>query len=118
MQELLNGVMNMTDNELEILQHLPLDVKILKTKLRIQEWVYFYGEDKVYISFSGGKDSTVLLHMVRQIFPNIKAVFVNTGLEFPEIVEFVKSKKSVIILKPKINFRQVLMKYGYLYIVK
>lgn len=118
MQEQLYGRKNMTDNEYEILKHLPLEIKILKTKLRIQEWVYFYGEDNVYISFSGGKDSTVLLHLVRQIFPNIKAVFVNTGLEYPEIVQFVKSTELVTIIKPKIGFREVIIKYGYPVVTK
>ena len=75
----------MNKNELIMLQSLPLDIKIAKSKRRIQEWIDYYGEDKVYISFSGGKDSTVLLDLVRQVNPNIPAVFVDTGLEYPEI---------------------------------
>ena len=43
------------------------------------------------IGYSGGKDSTVLLHLVRSIYPDVPAVFVDTGLEYPEIREFVKS---------------------------
>ena len=67
-------------NELKLLQNYPLDLKIEKTKLRIREWVDYYGEDGVYISFSGGKDSTVLLDIVRNMYPDIEAVFSNTGL--------------------------------------
>ena len=48
--------------ELQSKQAAPLNVKIALTKQRIREWVYEYGEDGVYVSFSGGKDSTVLLH--------------------------------------------------------
>ena len=68
----------MTGEELSILQKLPLEMKILKTKQRIREYYNHYS-GKVYVSFSGGKDSTVLLDLVRQEFPNVKAVYVDTG---------------------------------------
>lgn len=100
-------------SELKLLQNYPLDLKVEKTKLRIREWVDYYGEDGVYISFSGGKDSTVLLHIVRSIYPNIEAVFSNTGLEFPEIVQFVKTFDNVTIIKPNITFKQVIKEKGY-----
>ena len=103
----------MNKNELIMLQSLPLDIKIAKSKRRIQEWIDYYGEDKVYISFSGGKDSTVLLDLVRQVNSNIPAVFVDTGLEYPETKEFVKTIDNVIILRPKMSFKQVIEKYGY-----
>ena len=74
--------------ELAMLQALPLDLKIAKSKLRIEEFIRYMGKENVYISFSGGKDSTVLLHLVRSLYPDIPAVFSNTGLEFPEVVEF------------------------------
>ena len=102
-----------TRRELKQLQFLPLEVKIKKSQQRIREWVEYYGEDGVYVSFSGGKDSTVLLDIVRKMYPGIEAVFVNTGLEYPEIVDFVKRFDNVTILRPKKNFRQVLTEYGY-----
>ena len=102
-----------TREELAQMQRLPLKIKVLKTKQRIREWVDFYGEDGVYISFSGGKDSTVLLHIVREMYPNIEAVFVNTGLEYPEIQRFVKTFDNVTILRPKMRFDEVIKKYGY-----
>ena len=86
--------MNIT--ELTMLQALPLELKIAKSKLRVEKWVNYMGKENVYISFSGGKDSTVLLHLVRSLFPDIPAVFSNTGLEFPELVEFVQ-RESVMI---------------------
>lgn len=98
--------------ELEQMQSLPLEIKIRMTKMRIQQWVYaFSGE--AYISFSGGKDSTVLLNIAREVFPNLPAVFCDTGLEYPEIREFVKRFENVVWLKPQMNFRQVIQKYGY-----
>lgn len=105
--------MKHTNEELLQWQALPLNVKIFMTKTRIRGWINEYGRDGVYVSFSGGKDSTVLLDIVRQEYPDIPAVFIDTGLEYPEIREHVKTVENVIWLKPKMNFRQVIEKYGY-----
>ena len=88
----------MTGEELSMLQKLPLDLKILKTKQRIREY-YNHFAGKVYVSFSGGKDSTVLLDIVRQEFPEVKAVYVDTGLEFPEIKQFIKTIDNITHFK-------------------
>lgn len=102
----------MKDWQLQQMINLPLEVKIEKSKLRVREWIEHWGEDKVYISFSGGKDSTVLLHLVRQICP-VPAVFVDTGLEYPELKQFVKSFNNVEIIRPKKTFKQIIEQYGY-----
>lgn len=101
-----------TKGDLQQMQSLPLSVKILMTKRRIREW-YDYWDGQVYISFSGGKDSTVLLHIARELYPDIEAVFVNTGLEYPEIQSFVKTFDNVTILRPKMRFDEVIKTYGY-----
>lgn len=98
---------------LELWQSMPLEMKEARSLLRIEKFAYYFGTDKVYVSFSGGKDSTVLLHMVRRLFPNTPAVFCDTGLEYPEIKEFVKKQKNIEILKPKLTFKQVIENYGY-----
>lgn len=98
--------------ELTQKQSLPLDAKVQMTKRRIREW-YDAFDGNVYVSFSGGKDSTVLLHIARQIYPTIPAVFCDTGLEYPEIKKFVKSAPNVTIIRPRMNFRQVIQTYGY-----
>ena len=103
----------MNNNELLMLQALPLDIKIAKSKLRITEWVNHYGVDNVYISFSGGKDSTVLMHLIREVFPTVPCVYVDTGLEYPEVKQFVRKQDNVTILRPKMSFKQVIEKYGY-----
>ena len=77
--------------QLRARQAAPLSLKIQLTKSRIRAWVDRFGEDGVYISFSGGKDSTVLLTIARDMYPNIPAVFSDTGLEYPEIRKFVKT---------------------------
>ena len=98
--------------QLQQKQGLPLDLKIELTKKRIKEFYKHY-EGQVYVAFSGGKDSTVLLHIVRECYPHVKAVFCDTGLEYPEIKQFVKNTPNVTIIKPKMNFKKVLEKYGY-----
>ena len=98
--------------ELEIYQEMSLDAKIRKTRNLIKGW-YDSFDGKVYISFSGGKDSTVLLDLVRRAFPDIQAVFVDTGLEYPEIRAFVKTISNVEWLKPAMPFNKVIEKYGY-----
>ena len=98
--------------DLKQMQSLPLEAKIRMTQERIRQW-YEYWEGDVYISFSGGKDSTVLLHLVRSLYPEVEAAFCDTGLEYPEIREFVKTVDNVTWLKPTKNFKQVIMEYGY-----
>lgn len=100
-------------SDLYQMQSMPLNIKIRMTQRRIRDWVDYYGCDGVYVSFSGGKDSTVLLDIVRQIDPSILAVFVDTGLEYPEIREFVKTYANVQWIRPKKTFKQVIEDYGY-----
>lgn len=102
--------MNM--NELKLMQNYPLDIKIAKTKNRIREFYeYFNGE--VYVAFSGGNDSLVMLHIIRSLYPDVPAVFVDTGVEFPEVRRFVKTFDNITILKPEKNFSQVISECGY-----
>ena len=110
--------MERTLKELQYKQALPLEIKVKMTKNRIREWVKEFGVNGVYVSFSGGKDSTVLLHIVREIYPTIPAVFIDTGLEYPEIRDFVKTFDNVEWVKPKMNFKQVINRYGYPFISK
>ena len=101
--------------ELKYLQSLPLERKIEMTAQRIRGW-YEYYDGNVAVSFSGGKDSTVLMHIARNHWMcgyDIKVVFVDTGLEYPEIRQFVKTFDNVEIIRPKMNFVEVIKKYGY-----
>ena len=105
------------DNKVEMYQllqrqSLPLDAKISLTKQRMREYARLT-DHQMYVCFSGGKDSTVLLDIVRKIFPNIPAVFCDTGLEYPEIRDFVKTIDNVTWIKPQMSFKAVIDKYGY-----
>ena len=97
---------------LKELQALPLERKIMITQTRIMEW-YQKFNGNVYVSFSGGKDSAVLLHIARKIFPDIPAVFSNTGLEYYEIQRFARNHGNVTFIAPKIRFDQVVSQFGY-----
>ena len=67
----------------------------------------------MYISFSGGKDSTVLLDIVRQDYSDAKAMFVDVPTQYPELRDFVKTFDNVDIIKPRINYIEVCKKYGF-----
>ena len=101
-----------TKEEKKAFLSLSLDDKIKRTKMLIMDW-YAQFNGRVYVSFSGGKDSTVLLHIARQLYPDIVGVFDDTGLEYPEIRDFVKKQKNIIWIKPKLTFKEVIEKYGY-----
>ena len=109
--------------DLAQMQSLPLEAKILMTQTRIRQWYeHFNGE--IYVSFSGGIDSVLLLNIARELYPDIPAVFCDTGLEYPEIRAFVKLFDNVDWIYPvrydpqkreyvRTNFREVIQRYGY-----
>ena len=96
------------------MQSLPLEAKIIMSQRRIRDW-YDYWDGEVYVSFSGGKDSTVLKHLVETTpgVYDVPSVFVNTGLEYPEVRRFATSQPNVTVITPKMRFDQVIEKYGY-----
>lgn len=107
--------------DLAQMQSLPLEAKIIMTQQRIRQW-HEYWDGMVYVSFSGGKDSTVLKHIVDGMYDDVPALFVNTGLEYPEIQSFVRDIKAgkydcfnsdVEVIRPEMRFDEVLKDYGY-----
>lgn len=104
-----------TLDDLRQMQALPLDLKVRLSCQRIRSWINEFGEDGVYVSFSGGKDSTVLLDLVRNVcgYTDVRAMFVDVPTQWPELKEFVKTFDNVDIVKPKISFVEVCKKYGF-----
>ncbi len=102
---------------LKELQAMPLEAKIALTQVRLDEFYCGYegniGYGNGYISFSGGKDSTVLLDIARKRYPEIRACFSDTGLEYPEIRQFAMSHENIDVVCPKMRFDEVISTYGY-----
>ncbi len=103
----------MTDKHknLKAKQALPLEEKIIYSRARIVEWLDEFPDATV--AFSGGLDSTVMLDVIRGVAPETKGIFINTGIEFPEIVSFVKQTANVEIVRPEISFLKVIREKGY-----
>ena len=101
-----------TRADLITMQKYPLSAKIGRTQARIMEYYNTLG-GKIYVSCSGGKDSTVLLDIVRRIYPDALAVFCDTRLEYPEIRQFVKTIPNVEWLYPDVTFAEVIKTKGY-----
>lgn len=115
------------------MQNWSLDRKIQVSQTRILEWYQAYNGE-VYISFSGGKDSTVLADLAARVCKahdyKLTLWFSNTGLEFPEIVKHVKQFSKLLETKyeipvelvidiptdrkgKRLTFKDVIMKQGY-----
>ena len=98
------------DNELLLLDRIEM-IKTINKQYDL--------ENNAYISFSGGKDSTVLHYLIDIALPGnkIPRVFINTGIEYNDIVGFVKELASkddrFILIKPTQAIKPMLEKYGY-----
>lgn len=122
-----------TKKDLEVMRAWPLQRKIQVTQTRLLEW-HMQFDGRIYISFSGGKDSTVLADLAARVYKAaslagkagepLTLAFVNTGLEYPEIQRFVREfaewlrttyeiPVNLEILHPEMSFPEVLTKYGY-----
>ena len=100
-----------TTSDLYQMQSLPLEAKIRMTENRIRIWYEEFGGD-VYVARSGGKDSDVLGHIVKRMYPDVPHIFVNTGLEF-DSVRIHGTEVSDEIIRPEMSFVQVIRQYGY-----
>ncbi len=103
-----------TPDDLKTMQAWPLWRKIQVSQTRIMEW-YYRWNGMVSVSISGGKDSVVLLDLARRCFPDIEAVYVRTGLDFPEVRRFATSTPNVTVLSPKMRFDEVVREHGWCY---
>ena len=85
----------------------------------IRQTIEKYGEDKCQVSFSGGKDSMVLHTLIDLAIPNnrVPRVYCNTGIEYIEMVKFVRSLADkddrIEMIRPEVNIKKTLETYGY-----
>ena len=116
-----------TKEDLKRFQAESLNAKFHRTLANVSEW-YSWWNYEVYVSFSGGKDSTVIADICARwckvMDKPLYLVFVNTGLEYPEIQKFVRRYAQYLsdkygievvleVLQPKMRFDEVIKKYGY-----
>lgn len=86
---------------------------------KIQQIIRKYDENNFYISYSGGQDSNVLSALIDLSLPdnNIPRVYVNTGIEYKAISDFVKAKAEkdsrFIIITPAVPIKKMLDEKGY-----
>jgi phosphoadenosine phosphosulfate reductase len=93
------------------------DVVVHKPIWVIKKAIEKHGEN-VAASWSGGRCSTVMLHMALSVDPGIKVIFVNTGVEFPETVRYVErmSKEwdlNITVMKPEKTFWEIVNEHGF-----
>lgn len=109
--------MGLTIEELRERQSWPLEQKIDHSLYTIEN--FLAGVDgKAYVAFSGGKDSTVLLDLVRVVDKTLPAVFCNTGNEWPDIVRFVRELQAspgynIVELHPKKTCKEYWSQFGF-----
>jgi len=103
-------------NDLVDAQALPLNEKIDQAHATI---AYALAKSEMpSLAFSAGKDSTVLLHMIRQHKPDILTIYGNTTIEFPECVKFARRLRDEWNLnyyeaRPDVTFWWVVEQYGW-----
>ena len=69
--------------------------------------------ERPVIAFSGGKDSLVVLHLVRALKPDCEAMFCNTGVEYPETVRYCKTIPNLDWVQPTMTFWECVDKWGW-----
>lgn len=90
---------------------MPFASKVQWSRQRIREW-YDHFDGKVYVAFSGGKDSQVLLHLVRSDYPDVPAVFYAEPT-FPEVLAIVQQTPNCVTLRPKKKLPAIIERFGY-----
>lgn len=99
-------------NEVRARMALPYEIKIRMTENRLREFIGYYGEDGVVVSFSGGLDSTFALAFVRERYPNVLAVSV-TGIECIQNIMLIKKTPNVKVISPRYSQKEIVKKFGY-----
>jgi len=102
---------NITNKELQERLHWNLEQKVDHSLYIIENFLAQFPE--AIVSFSGGLDSTMLLYLTRIVDKDRKGCFVNTTNEHFEIIKFVRTVENINTIFPKINFTQVIEKYGF-----
>tara|TARA_Y100000310_G_scaffold341973_1_gene443158 strand:- start:974 stop:2029 length:1056 start_codon:yes stop_codon:yes gene_type:complete len=97
-------------------QGYPLRGKEAISISRIKEW-YYHFKGMVYIALSGGKDSCAMADLIWSVFPDVPAVFCDTGNEFQSVLDHIERMiadgRPIVVIKPNTTFTEVIKKWGY-----
>lgn len=112
----MSEVHKKTAQRLRTLLEADFDVKLRRSKKKIREALRT--SDNPVISSSFGKDSVSLIHLVHSIDDSVPIVFNNTGVQFPESIEFKnqleeKWNLEVRTVTPEKSFWEIVEEYGY-----
>lgn len=102
----------LTYNEVRYRQALPYEIKIRMSETRLREFIGYYGEDGVAVSFSGGLDSTFALAFIRERYPRVKAVSV-LAIECKQNIDLIMKTENVQPIPPRYSQKQVIEKFGF-----
>lgn len=96
----------------------PLAEKLEQAREIIRKHFEEFASEQLAISWSGGKDSTLVLYLVREIYPDIRTIFNNTGVEYPQNLRFIDKLKqewnlNLIVTTPKISFWECVERWGF-----
>lgn len=72
----------------------------------------FQGNEPYLVGYSGGKDSDVVLHLVRKCGANYEAIHNLTTVDAPETVYHVRKQLDVTIIKPRISMWRLIEEVG------
>ncbi len=123
----------------ELVKYMPFKDKVLWAKTKIKEFFQSCEEfnktnpripiSEITISFSGGKDSTVLFHLVNEVHKEIKSKFYlvpayAAEITFPSTIKFIKETvdnfrkdnskiKELLMVPPKMPWNEILNQKGY-----
>ncbi|MCX4345520.1 MAG: hypothetical protein OSJ53_16750 [Kineothrix sp.] len=106
------GKNELTYNEVRYRMALPYEIKIRMSETRLREFIGYYGEDGVAVSFSGGLDSTFALAFIRERYPRVKAVSV-LGIECKQNINLIMKTENVQPIPPRYSQKQVIDKFGF-----
>ena len=102
----------LTYNEVRTRQALPYEIKIRMSETRLREFIGYYGEDSVVVSFSGGLDSTFALAFIRERYPRVKAVSV-PAIECLQNIKLIQKTENVKKVAPRYSQKEIVKKFGF-----
>lgn len=111
---MINFKCSLPPHELTKYMKYSLEDKVKLSLELIDSFCEEYPTSEMYISSSFGKDSIVMIDLVRKNHPEIPIVYIDTGIEPDSCVELSEIYDNVITLYPKKDIVQITKEYGYM----